>query len=220
VKRLGLIPSNVDLAGLAVELASAPDRLLKLRTALAAVPDGFDYVLMDSPPSLGLLTINAMVAADEVFIPLQTEFFALQGVGKLLKTVNLVQAKIRRCFGPEPKRTPLASRVTGVVERDAYRIEKVIFDSRPEFPVTANLYVPLRREFPVPGVVGTCGHSTNGKAAEAYQSFAQGLARLGYVCLIYDPIGQGERLQYLQEDLSSKVGGGVSEHLLAGNQQF
>jgi chromosome partitioning protein len=96
VKRLGLIPSNVDLAGLAVELASAPDRLLKLRTALEQVPDGFDYILMDSPPSLGLLTINAMVAADEVFIPLQTEFFALQGVGKLLKTVKLVQANANR----------------------------------------------------------------------------------------------------------------------------
>jgi hypothetical protein len=61
----------------------------------------------------------------------------------------------------------------------------------------------------LPGVVGTCGHSTNGKAAEAYQSFAQGLARLGYACLIYDPIGQGERLQYPDENLKSKVGVGV-----------
>jgi cephalosporin-C deacetylase-like acetyl esterase len=69
-------------------------------------------------------------------------------------------------------------------------------------------------------VVGTCGHSSTGKAADAYQSFAQGLARLGYVCLIYDPIGQGERLQYVQDDLSSRIGVGVREHLHAGNQQF
>ncbi len=134
--------------------------------------------------------------------------------------VKLIQAKIRRSFGPEPERTPLAARVTGVVERDTYKIENVIIESRPGFPVTANLYVPKGREFPMPGVVGTCGHSTNGKAAEAYQSFAQGLARLGYVCLIYDPIGQGERLQYVKDDLTPRFRPGVTEHLIAGNQQF
>jgi hypothetical protein len=131
-----------------------------------------------------------------------------------------VKKKIRQCFGPEPKRTPLNARVTGVVERDAYRIENVIFDSRPGFPVTANLYVPKGRTYPLPGVVGTCGHSTNGKAAEPYQSFAQGLAKLGYVCLIYDPIGQGERMQYADDELKSRIGVGVQEHLHAGNQQF
>lgn len=134
--------------------------------------------------------------------------------------VQAVRAKIRECFGPEPERTPLNPRVTGVVERDAYRIEKVIFESRPGFPVTANLYLPTGRTQRVPGVVGTCGHSTNGKAEKAYQSFAQGLARLGYACLIYDPLGQGERLQYVKEDLTPRFGAGVTEHLIAGNQQF
>jgi dienelactone hydrolase len=135
------------------------------------------------------------------------------------KYVRDVQARIRQCFGPEPERTPLNARVTGIVERDAYKIEKVIFESRPEFLVTANLYVPKERKFPLPGVVGSCGHSANGKAAEPYQSFAQGLARQGYVVLIFDPIGQGERLQYVGDDLKPKHGIGVSEHLLSGNQQ-
>jgi len=134
--------------------------------------------------------------------------------------VRSVQERIRQSFGPEPERTPLNARVTGVVERDTYRIEKVIFESRPNFPVTANLYVPTGRKFPLPGVVGSCGHSSNGKAAEPYQSFAQGLARQGYVVLIYDPIGQGERLQYVADDLKPKHGIGVSEHLYAGNQQY
>jgi len=134
--------------------------------------------------------------------------------------VKSVQAKIRRSFGPEPERTPLDARITGVVDRDVYTIEKVIFNSRPGFPVTANFYLPKDRKSPVPGVVGTCGHSNNGKASEAYQSFAQGLARLGYACLIYDPIGQGERLQYVKEDLSPRFRPGVTEHLIAGNQQF
>ena len=134
--------------------------------------------------------------------------------------VRSVRDKIRTSFGPFPEKTPLKPRITGVVQRDAYKIENVIFESRPEFLVTANLYIPKGRDFPLPGVVGTCGHSTNGKCAEAYQSFAQGLARLGYVVLIYDPIGQGERLQYPDENLKSRIGVGVREHLQAGNQQF
>jgi len=135
--------------------------------------------------------------------------------------VKLVRSLIADCFGPFPEKTPLKPRVTGVVERDAYKIENVIFESRPGFLVTANLYVPKGRKFPLPGVVGSCGHSVNGKAAEAYQSFAQGLARQGYVVLIFDPIGQGERLQYPNDDHGkSEVGAGVGEHLLCGNQQF
>ena len=134
--------------------------------------------------------------------------------------VNSVRERIHESFGTMPERTPLNARVTGVVKRDGYRIENVIFESRPGFPVTANLYVPSNREGRFPGVVGTCGHSVNGKAAEAYQQFSQGLAKLGFVCLIYDPIGQGERLQYADERLKSTKGVGVQEHLHGGNQQF
>ncbi len=134
--------------------------------------------------------------------------------------VRDVREKIQQCFGPWPKKTPLKPRITAVHERDTYRIENLIFESRPDFLVTANIYVPKGRNYPLPGVVGTCGHSSNGKAAEAYQSFAQGLARMGYVVLIYDPISQGERLQYTDENLESTIGTGVREHLYAGNQQF
>jgi dienelactone hydrolase/pimeloyl-ACP methyl ester carboxylesterase len=134
--------------------------------------------------------------------------------------VGSVQERVRLCFGPEPERTPLNARVVGTVERDTYKIEKIIFESRPNFPVTANLYIPTGRKLPAPGVVGSCGHSATGKAIDAYQSFAQGLARQGYVMLIFDPIGQGERLQYVGADLKPKHGIGVSEHLLAGNQQY
>ena len=134
--------------------------------------------------------------------------------------VKNVQAKIRRCFGPEPERTPLNARVTKIVEREQYRIENVIFESRPGMLVTANLYLPKNRKGPFPGVIGSCGHSANGKAGDAYQPFAQTLAKLGYACLIFDPIGQGERLQYVDEQLKPKRGIGVAEHLHAGNQQF
>jgi len=134
--------------------------------------------------------------------------------------VQSVRERIRECFGPFPERTPLNARITGVIERDAYRIEKIIFESRPGFLVTGNLYLPKGRPLPAPGVIGTCGHSSNGKAAEPYQAFSQGLARLGYVVFIIDPLGQGERLQYVDAALNSRIGVGVREHLHAGNQQF
>ncbi len=148
------------------------------------------------------------------------KYNALQTTAEAEEYVRSARQRVRQAFGPEPARTPLNARVTRTIERDNYRIENIIFESRPGFPVTANLYLPKGRPGPMPAVVGTCGHSTNGKAAEAYQSFAQGLARLGTICLIYDPIGQGERLQYVNEDLAPKIGTGTSEHLHAGNQQF
>ena len=128
--------------------------------------------------------------------------------------------RIRGGFGQFPAKTPLTPRVTGVLRRPSHRIEKIVFESRPGFLVTGNLYVPAGRGGKRPGVVGVCGHSNNGKAAEAYQAYAQGLAHQGYVVFLIDPIGQGERLQYPDEQLRSRIGVGVREHLYAGNQQF
>jgi len=132
--------------------------------------------------------------------------------------VTEVREKIRRCFGPLPEKTPLKARVTAVHPRDGYKVENVIFESRPAFPVTANLYVPTGRTGPFPGVVAPCGHSPNGKAADTYQSFAQGLARQGYVVLIFDPMGQGERLQHTTASLTARFGIGTSEHVYVGNR--
>lgn len=120
-------------------------------------------------------------------------------------------------FGTFPPRTPLRPRCSGIIQREGYTIEKVLFDSRPDFPVTANLYLPQQRG-PLPAVVISCGHSANGKAYETYQSLAQGLCRLGFVALILDPIGQGERLQYVDESGQPMIGSGVNEHLRVGQQ--
>lgn len=134
--------------------------------------------------------------------------------------VREVQEKIRQSFGTWPEKTPLNARITRRTERETYVIENVIFESRPGFPVTANLYVPKGRAFPLPGVVGSCGHSITGKTVGAYQTFAQALARQGFVTLIFDPIGQGERFQYPTAAGRSRVGAGVSEHHYAGKQQI
>ena len=142
---------------------------------------------------------------------------ALHSKADAEKYVELCKRSIRECFGPLPEKTPLNAKVTGVVERKGYKIEKVIFESRPGYLVTSNLYVPTNRPHPLPGVVGVCGHSDNGKGAEAYQSFAQGLALQGYVVLIFDPVGQGERVQWPAGFPKSKMKGTTTEHIQLGN---
>jgi dienelactone hydrolase len=131
-----------------------------------------------------------------------------------------VRERIAKAFAPMPtKKTPLNAKVVGILDRDGYTVEKVIFESRPNFHVTANLYLPKDRAGgKVPGVVGSCGHSNNGKCAEAYQAFSQGLAKLGTACLIFDPIGQGERSQYVDAAGKLLISGPTREHNQCGNQ--
>ena len=138
--------------------------------------------------------------------------------GEALRLQREVRAAVRASFGPWPERTPLNARVTGVVERPSYRIEKVLYESRPAFLVTANLYVPKRLAGRAPCVLGLCGHSGNGKAADPYQSFGHGLAMKGFVCLIIDPISQGERVQYPNAQKRCKLGL-CPEHNMVGCQQ-
>ncbi len=127
---------------------------------------------------------------------------------------------MRRVFGRYPRRTPLNPEVVGTFQRDGYRVEKIIFESRPNFPVTANLYVPDGLTGPTPAVLGVCGHSAEGKGGETYQSFSQGLARKGFVVLIFDPMSQGERLQYPDGRGGSRVGPCTAEHNWMGRQQI
>jgi chromosome partitioning protein len=92
-----LVPSVVDLSAAEVELVERPRREYRLKEALAGAAKAYDYVLIDCPPSLGLLTVNSLVAARSVLVPLQCEFFALEGLSLLLRTVD----RVRRTFNPE-----------------------------------------------------------------------------------------------------------------------
>lgn len=96
VPRLTLIPANVDLSAAEVELFRDPERNFRLRKALAALTDEYETVLIDCPPSLGVLTLNALASADSVLVPLQCEFFALEGLSMLLRTIE----KVRRTINP------------------------------------------------------------------------------------------------------------------------
>ncbi len=143
---------------------------------------------------------------------------SVRTLAQLTKLRDEVRRKLRRSFGPMPERMPLNARLTGRVERREYVIEKVIYESRPGFPVTANLYIPKRGSGPWPAVLGACGHSLEGKAEPTYQLFCKNLARKGYVVLIYDPISQGERLQFLGCKGRALPKGMCEEHNMLGNQ--
>ena len=91
VERLHMIPSHINLVGAEIELLEVPDRESVMKNALAPIRDEYDYIIIDCSPSLGLITINSLTAADSVIIPVQPEFFALEGLGKLLQTIRIVQ---------------------------------------------------------------------------------------------------------------------------------
>lgn len=94
VEGLNLVPATIDLAGAEIELVAVIARETRLKKALAPVRDRYDFVIIDCPPSLGLLTINALTAADSVLVPIQCEFYALQGVSQLMNTINIVRGAL------------------------------------------------------------------------------------------------------------------------------
>ena len=91
---LDIVPSHIDLVGAEIELLNVEEREYRLKTFISKVRDMYDYVIIDCSPSLGLLTVNALTAADAVIIPVQCEYFALEGLGKLLNTVQMIQARL------------------------------------------------------------------------------------------------------------------------------
>lgn len=125
---------------------------------------------------------------------------------------RLVREKILRLMGGLPaEKTPLRTRHLGIEVREGYRYEKIIFESQPGLYVPGNVYLPAAGAGPFPAILMPVGHSPEGKEGE--RTTAIGLARKGFVVLKYDPIGQGERLQYYDPDLrASRVGGTTDEH--------
>ena len=93
---LDLLPSHPDLAGANIELVNLPNREFKLSEALQRIRTNYDYILIDSPPSLGILTLNGLVAAEHIIIPVQCEYYAMEGMENLLKTVELVRGNLGR----------------------------------------------------------------------------------------------------------------------------
>jgi dienelactone hydrolase len=129
------------------------------------------------------------------------------------------RATFWKLVGGMPQRTPLNARTLDVLKRPDYEIEKIVYESRPNFHVPALLYLPSGPA-PYPSVLFQMGHSANGKAYDGYQRCCQGLVKLGFMVLAFDPMGQGERIYYPGPMAQSRVGSPVDEHSVPGRQML
>lgn len=175
-----------------------------------------------SVPPREMLTVYLRKLTEVEFDRREREFEELipAGSAAMGRWQFVLREKFIERLGGFPERTPLNPQIVGTVTGRGYKIEKIIFESRPQFFVTANLYLPLTPG-PYPGILFPCGHSENGKAAEAYQRTCMLLARTGMAVLIYDPVGQGERKQILKRDdsglpIAEGVFPSTSEHTITG----
>ena len=137
------------------------------------------------------------------------------------RKTRLRAAALRMLGGLNEAKTPLNLRRTGSLDRGDYRVEKIIYESRPRYYVTANLYIPLKGTGPFPAILHPLGHSITGKNRAFYQRLSIGLVKQGFVVLTFDPIGQGERRIFWDAELGdSKVGGPTQEHSMVGWQSL
>lgn len=172
-------------------------------------------VFPTAPPALRK-TLDAL--AEKHFVARKTAIAAITTPAALQARQKRVRGTILAGFDGWPERTPLNARIVATLQRDGYRIEKLLYQSLPGLYATANVYVPTGGTPPFPAVLGTAGHANEGKASATYQHGWIAMAKRGYIVLAYDPIGQGERLQYIDEDTGeSLVGNGTREHIMMGS---
>jgi len=133
IDNLDLIPSHIDLVGAEIEMLNMPNREKMLKQALEKVKDDYDFIFIDCSPSLGLLVINALTASDSIIIPVQTEYFALEGLGKLLNTIKIIQSRLNKELDIEgflltmyDKRLNLSNQVVEDVRK---HFETMVFDT-------------------------------------------------------------------------------------------
>src|SRR4051812_8137054 len=196
---------STGLAQQAVERQGAPG--VQLNVDVAALPD----YSRDLERYLIRLSNDARDRRKQIMNAISTR-------EQVLARQKSVVTELWKMLGGPLDRTPLNPRVVGTIERPGYRIERVVFESRPRLYVTANLYVPAGAGRH-PAILGPLGHSVNGKAWPSYQKLFSNLARKGYVVLAYDPFGQGERIEYPgSHPGQSAIGGGTSEHEYAGRR--
>ncbi|MEO8088201.1 MAG: AAA family ATPase, partial [Bacteroidota bacterium] len=130
---LFLIPSHIDLVGAEIEMINLPQRERKMKDVIGKIKDDFDFIIIDCSPSLGLITVNALTAADSVIVPVQCEYFALEGLGKLLNTIKIVQTRLNPALDIEgilltmyDSRLRLSNQV---VEEVKTHFQQMVFDT-------------------------------------------------------------------------------------------
>jgi dienelactone hydrolase len=190
-------------------------RWLSLLVVALATSPAFAQVKKSTDPARNMLYDFLLAEAQKHFDARRADIAKLRSPDDVKKRQELLRGRFIAALGGFPEKTDLNAKVVGTLKGDGFRVEKVIYESRPHHHVTANFYVPDGKG-PFPGVLVPCGHSVNGKAAEAYQRACILMAKSGLAVLCYDPIGQGERLQLLKDGGKPGVPGSTSEHTMVG----
>jgi chromosome partitioning protein len=166
---LYLIPSHIDLVGAEVEMINLPNREEKMREALKDQADKFDFIIIDCSPSLGLITVNSLTAAHSVIIPVQCEYFALEGLGKLLNTIKIIQSRLNRDLQIEgilltmyDVRLRLSNQV---VEEVKTHFQQMVFDTI----IPRNVKLSESPSFGIPVIL----HDADSKGAISYLNLAR-----------------------------------------------
>jgi chromosome partitioning protein len=167
--RLSLIPATRDLSGAEIELISVADRERRLKNLLAPLRDEFDFIIIDSPPSLGLLTLNALVAADRVLIPLHCEYFALEGLADLVGTMRRVRASLNPSLDIEGVLLTMNDERTNLGQQVSRDVREFFKDKVYRTVIPRNVRLAEAPSHGLPAVT----YDARSRGAEAYFAFAK-----------------------------------------------
>ena len=173
IKNLKVCPSNISLAGAEVQLVSMMSREQRLKTKLDKIKDQYDYILIDCPPSLGLVTLNSFTASDSVLIPVQCEYFALEGLGQLLNTVNLVKKHLNKNLEIEGALLTMYDARTNLSNQVVKEVKKYFEDKVYKTVIPRNVRLSEAPSYGMPITV----YDPRSKGAKAYEKFAKELLK-------------------------------------------
>lgn len=169
VKDLFIVPSTMDLAGAEVELILNENKETILKRAISEIEDNFDFIFIDCPPSLGFLTINALCATDSVLIPIQCEFYALEGVGQLVNTINLVKKSLNKNLSIEGVIMSMYDSRTNLCNEVVNEVKKYFKDDVYKTFIPRNIRLAEAPSFGLPIML----YDDKCKGAEAYQALTE-----------------------------------------------
>ncbi len=169
IKNLSICPSNINLAGAEVELVSMMSREYRLKEKLDPIKDNYDYIIIDCPPSLGLVTLNAFTASDSVLIPVQCEYYALEGLGQLINTINLVKKHLNKNIEIEGALLTMYDIRTNLSNQVVKEVKKYFNDKVYKNVIPRNVKLSEAPSYGMPITI----YDPRSKGAKSYEKFAK-----------------------------------------------
>ena len=169
IKNLDICPSNINLAGAEVELVSMMSREYRLKEKLDVIKNEYDYIIIDCPPSLGLITLNAFTASDSVLIPVQCEYYALEGLGQLINTINLVKKHLNKNIEIEGALLTMYDIRTNLSNQVVKEVKKYFNDKVYKNVIPRNVKLSEAPSYGMPITI----YDPRSKGAKSYEKFAK-----------------------------------------------